>query len=336
MSTYRDFEAWEIASAIIIALCVQVGTGTAMYLTKAEDRCAPEAMPVCPAGEIARCSPSGWECKPSCAAPPPECPIDQKPTCEADVWECRPPEEIVEVKPVLDVEAFEAAKLGGKKAVLPEMWDRAPESVKKKIQEIARPKDTTVASTQIESNDIPDAGEKVVDRDWGLTDSGLEPTTEDADVPEDAGPQDGADSGTVEGADAGDLQLDPDGGNANTAGAGCVGEGCTKDGTNPDHIAASYLGRLIGFFKRGFSVSGIGLPPEEIAKLSVGVSVTLSGDGTVTGFSMSSSGNAAFDAAARGAMQAKVGQGVPPHPEDRPDLKRTSLSFTMVCPKSCN
>jgi hypothetical protein len=57
---------------------------------------------------------------------------------------------------------------------------------------------------------------------------------------------------------------------------------------------------------------------------------------TVSSFNMTSSGNAAFDAAARSAMQAKVGQQVPPPPEDRPDLQRPSLSFSMTCSSSCN
>jgi hypothetical protein len=51
---------------------------------------------------------------------------------------------------------------------------------------------------------------------------------------------------------------------------------------------------------------------------------------------MTSSGNATFDAAARSAMQSKVGSQVPPPPEDHPNLKRSSLSFTMTCGASCN
>lgn len=333
-STYRDFEPWEIACAIIIAVCVQVGTGTGMYLAEPDDRCKREAPPSCPAGELAKCGPGGWECKPSCAAPPPKCDEGEQPTCEADVWECRPPEEIVAMKPVIDEEAFEKARLGGKKAVLPEMWDRAPESVKKKIQEQpAPPKDTTVASTKLDGDEIPDAG-KVISTDA----SGEGPEDAEASLdPPDAEPQEGADAGQAEGSeDAAVATLDTDGGTSSVGGPGCQGPGCSKDGTSDDFIAAQHYGRLQSFFKRGFTVSGLGLPPEEIKKLAVSVSVTISADGTVTSFSMGSSGNATFDAAAKAQIQSKVGSQAPLAPEDRPDLQRSSLSLTLTCGSGCN
>lgn len=233
----------------------------------------------------------------------------------------------VKVMPVLDEEAFEAAKLGGKKAVLPDMWQRAPTSVKKAIQEKpATPTEVAAPSTAASEDPTkaPDKTKKVE-------------TVEDAGTETDA-PVEGADAGLTESnADAGEATLDPDGGTPNGTGEpGCVGDGCSKDGTNKDIQSAQYQGKLISFFKRGFMVSGLGLPPEEISKLSVSVTVSLSGDGVVQSFSMSSSGNATFDGAARSSLQGKVGQQVPNPPEDRPELLRTSLSFTMVCSSSCN
>jgi len=240
-----------------------------------------------------------------------------------------PAEESVAVKPMIDEEALAMGKLGGKKAVLPQMWDRAPASVKKKIQETpAPPPDVAAASTKAESDPdkIPDAGMPVGDVD---EDAGTE-------EPTDAGPEDGADAGADSKEDAGEATIDPDGGESNATGPGCTGPGCSPDGGLDKLVEGQYLGRLIGFFKRGFVVSGLGLPPDQIKALGVGVSVTLSGDGTVVAFTVGSSGNATFDAAARSAMQGKVGSQVPPPPEDRPDLKRTSLSFTMTCSSSCN
>lgn len=249
-------------------------------------------------------------------------------TPEADIAEVdKAVEQPVKVKPVMDEEALQAAKLGGKKVKLPDMWERAPASVKKAIQEKpAPPPDVAAPSTKADESTtaIPDKDKKVG-------------TVEDAGTEVDASTE-GADAGLTESnEDAGPATLDSDGGTGNgTDKPGCVGPGCEADGGLDDFQAGQYQGRLVSFFKRGFSVTGLGLPPEEIKKLAVSVSVQLSGDGTVSSFSMGSSGNATFDAAARAAMQGKVGQPVPNPPEDRPDLKRSSLSFTMTCGSGCN
>jgi len=236
----------------------------------------------------------------------------------------------VKVLPVIDTDMI-TAKAGGKKSVLPDMWQRAPASVKKAVQEKPPPPEIAAPSPDAEltPDAIPDKDKKVssVDagRDWGKTD-------EDSGPP----PEEGSDAGLENATeDSGAPTLDVDGGSNNAATEGCQGPGCTPDGGLDKFQEAQYVGRLIGFFKRGFVVHGLGLPPEEIQKLSVSVSVQLDGI-TVSSFSMTSSGNAAFDAAARGAMQGKVGQQVPPPPEDRPDLQRPSLSFTMTCSSACN
>ena len=205
------------------------------------------------------------------------------------------------------------------------MWNRAPASIKKKIQETPPPPDVVAPSTAAPEDPtrIPDADKKV------------------ASV-EDAGPEidsdtEGADAGqTASNEDAGEATIDPDGGTSGPGGPGCTGPGCEKDGGLDDFVGAQYNGRLVAFFKRGFSVSGLGLPPEEIKKLMVGCSVTLSGDGTVTAASCGATGNSTFDSAAKGHMAGKVGSQVPPAPEDRPDLKRSSLSVTLSCSSGCN
>jgi hypothetical protein len=65
--------------------------------------------------------------------------------------------------------------------------------------------------------------------------------------------------------------------------------------------------------------------------------VRIGGDGTVLGFSLSPCGQGAVDAAARAAIQAKVGQPIPPAPENYPELRPNSFAVTYVCSeKSCN
>jgi hypothetical protein len=228
----------------------------------------------------------------------------------------------VKVTPVIDEELLPPQLGGGKKSVLPDMWQRAPASVKQKIAEAPAPPEVAAPSTEAEDNvaAIPDAGKKVE-------------SVEDAGIEEKDAGEEGADAGlTTSEEDAGIATLDPDGG-AGPEGAGDP-DG-VKDGGLDKFQERQYVGRLIGFFRRGFVVTGLGLPPEEIAKLSVSVTVQLDGL-TVKSYSMGGSGNAAFDAAARAALDGKVGSQVPPPPEDRPDLQRSNLSFSMVCGSACN
>ncbi len=228
----------------------------------------------------------------------------------------------VKVTPVLDEELLPPLLGGGKKAVLPDMWNRAPASVKQKIAEAPPPPEVAAPSPEAadKTEAIPDAGQKVA-------------TVEDASVDERDAGEEGADAGLAASEeDAGIATLDPDGG----SGPGGPGDpDGVKDGGLDQFQKRQYVGRLIGFFKRGFVVSGLGLPPEDIQKLVVSVSVQLDGL-TVKSFSLGSSGNATFDAAARAALESKVGSQVPPPPEDQPDLLPPSLSFSMTCSAACN
>jgi hypothetical protein len=275
-----DYEAWEIASAIIVAFAIQFGVGVLIVLTSFSDA----------------------------------------PMNEVDKGE-----KSVRVIPVIDEEAFKAARLGGKKAVLPDMWNRAPASIKKAIQETPPPPDVAAPSTKADEDpaSIPDASQKVA-------------TVEDA-GPEIDADTEGADAGqTASNEDAGQATIDPDGGTSGPGGPGCTGPGCEKDGGLDDFVKAQYAGRVTAFFKRGFSVSGVGLPEDELKKLGLSCSVSISGDGTVTAASCGSSGNATVDAAAKAHMAGKVGSQIPPPPEDRADLKLSSLSVTLSCRSGCN
>ncbi|MFO0550343.1 MAG: TonB C-terminal domain-containing protein [Polyangiaceae bacterium] len=249
---------------------------------------------------------------------------------EVEVKKPEAPEEVpVAVKPVVDMEAVEAARKAGKKVVIPDMWERAPPSVKKKIQETPPKPTTTAAAASTNAGrkpeDIPDASTPVEN----IEDVGPEP--KDATEGEDSGL-------TASTEDSGPVSSDSDGGSNNAPpGQGCTdGPLCTNDGGNKNFVLAQYQGRLISFFKRGFVVNGLGLAPEDIKKLVVSASVTISDDGTVTGFTLGSSGNPTFDAAARAQLQAKVGQQIPPPPEDYPELKQSALSFSMTCGSGCN
>ena len=232
----------------------------------------------------------------------------------------------VRVIPVLDEELLPPKLGGGKKSLLPDMWQRAPESVKKEIKEAPPPPEVAAPSTEAtdDPREIPDASRPVKSVDDASTEEGA-----------DAAPQEGADGGLTEAsADSGIETLDTDGGKSGPGGEGDPNG--DPDGGLDKFQERQYVGRLIGFFKRGFVVSGIGLPPEEIQKLVASVSCTLDGSGVVQSCTASSSGNAAFDAAVRAQLNSKQGQSVPPPPEDRPDLARTSLSFSMVCSSACN
>lgn len=103
-----------------------------------------------------------------------------------------------------------------------------------------------------------------------------------------------------------------------------------------DASANQYKGRLLGFFRRGFVVNGLGLSAVEIDKLEASVKVDVAPDGTITRFVITSpSGNVRFDEAVFAFLRGKVGQAIPPPPEDRPDLQRATVAFQMKCSAAC-
>jgi outer membrane biosynthesis protein TonB len=78
-------------------------------------------------------------------------------------------------------------------------------------------------------------------------------------------------------------------------------------------------------------VHGSGLTREQLLALHGQATVTVGPDQQVTGFSLTPSGNAAFDAAARAALEAARGQSLPPPPENYPDVAQHQISVTFVC-----
>jgi TonB C terminal len=108
-----------------------------------------------------------------------------------------------------------------------------------------------------------------------------------------------------------------------------------KEGTETDPLKGRavdlYRQRIIGWFASRFRVSGSGLSAAELARYRVGATVQLSSDRHVSGYSIAPSGNAAFDAAARGALESSKGNQIPPPPENYPDVVQSSIHLTFVC-----
>lgn len=158
-----------------------------------------------------------------------------------------------------------------------------------------------------------DAGEEA------LPGSGEDLNTEEAPPPDPGEPP----SGSAPGSDA---AIGP-GGPGHPAGA--------PGGTETDPLRARaadvYRSRLVAWFSVRFRVTGSGLPQAALTKLRAHATVSLSPDRRVAGYTLSTSGNATFDAAARAAIEAAKGQALPPPPERYPDLLRTTITVTFVC-----
>ncbi len=113
-----------------------------------------------------------------------------------------------------------------------------------------------------------------------------------------------------------------------------------KEGTEADPLKARavsiYRAKIIGWFNARFRPPVGEVPCDELKTLSAGVSASVSPDGTVTGFSVGrASGNGVFDGRVQSAMQAAVGQQVPPPPPLHPEIlpPTISLHFTGASAK---
>lgn len=226
-------------------------------------------------------------------------------------------EKPVKVQPVLDMD-LSPARLGGKKPKLPDMWNRAPEEVRR----AAVKPDPDVAAP---SPSAPDDPEKIPDKDKRVADAG--PEIADAETPNDDAKDETSN----------DAGPEPDPGDAGKPAS--TGEGSangTPDGGLDDMARRIYAQRLAAKIKGGsITISGTGLSEDELKNLRASAVIQLSGT-TITGYSMNPSGNAAFDAAVRGRLDAIKGTDVPPPPEDHPEFLLPSYSVTFNCSASCN
>lgn len=115
----------------------------------------------------------------------------------------------------------------------------------------------------------------------------------------------------------------------------------SKDGKEMDPLKARavdlYREKIRGWFSRRFRVNGSGLSPEEIVKYRVSATVTLANGRSVANYSIVPCGQAAFNNAARKALDSAKGEELPPPPENYPDIQQSQISLTFTCtPERCD
>jgi hypothetical protein len=97
-----------------------------------------------------------------------------------------------------------------------------------------------------------------------------------------------------------------------------------ENGTETDPLKARavdlYRVKLINWFKQEFSPPVDEIDCATLKGLRASVTAQIASDGTVASYTMVPSGNAIFDARVRRAMDARVGQSIPPPPPNYPDL----------------
>lgn len=212
----------------------------------------------------------------------------------------------VKIVPMLDPEA-PLLKLGGQRdrARLPDRWLRQTPKPRVERQGFASPKAGKAAE------DIPEPVK--------MADAGAKPPPPHAEL--------------VKQADAPPAPLVDAGPPANVDEKGHA-DG-VRGGTELDPLKARavdlYRAKIAGWFSGRFRVSGSGLPKEELLKYRVSAVVNVGPDRAVTGYAMTPSGNAAFDAAARAALEGAKGQTLPPPPENYPDVVQSAINVTFVC-----
>ena len=203
------------------------------------------------------------------------------------------------VNPVVDLDS-PLLKLGGKKvrAELPAKW-RKPEPTK-----TVRERQAIVSTKAQDDPDAAPPGHLTV------SDSG-KPIDPDAEV--------------VAQADEPNEDV-PD---ASLEGAGGGSPAGSKEGTEVDPLkaraASLYHGRISAFLYGGWSC-----PQGAQAGCTASAGVSLSG-GVVSGVSFRGCGDPTLDTAARAHIQGKVGQSIPPPPENYPELAPNSFNVTYVC-----
>lgn len=112
------------------------------------------------------------------------------------------------------------------------------------------------------------------------------------------------------------------------------GEDGVKEGTETDPLKAratdSYKLKLQKWFQEGFSEPLDELDCATLVKLRAKVRAQIGANREVESYSMESSGNEIFDGRVRAAMEAHVGQVVPPPPPNYPELLERVFLPTFV------
>jgi hypothetical protein len=102
-------------------------------------------------------------------------------------------------------------------------------------------------------------------------------------------------------------------------------------------MTPQYKGMLAGWFAARFTTRGLGLPFEELKKLRVRASVSLSPERRVTSFSVGSSGNGAFDEQVRRTLNdiQASGLSLPAPPDDSVLPPSFPVSFQCTDERRC-
>jgi hypothetical protein len=108
------------------------------------------------------------------------------------------------------------------------------------------------------------------------------------------------------------------------------------DDTMSSFARKMYMARVSSFLQAGLTITGVGLSPEERARLRAEARCNFDAKLVVLEcFTTRPSGNAAFDLALAKHLQSKKGLQAPPPPEDRPELTQKQLTFSVVCGRRC-
>ena len=213
----------------------------------------------------------------------------------------------VRIVPVLDLDA-PLLKLGGKRDSmrLPDRWVRQ------------KPK------TRVEEKSFvsPNAGKREEDApppDVKVADAGTKPPPPDAEITK-----------QVDAPAALELDAGPP---ANVDQAGHA-DG-VKEGTELNPLKGRavdlYRAKIAAWFSSRFGVHGSGLAKEELVRYRVHVTVEVGPGHVVRGYSITPSGSAVFDGAARAALEGAKGQSIPPPPENYPNVEQSQINVTFVC-----
>lgn len=95
-----------------------------------------------------------------------------------------------------------------------------------------------------------------------------------------------------------------------------------------------YRGQLSAWFRRGFEVHGTGLSDAELTRLRGRTRVEISGDLSIIDFTITPSGNKAFDDAVRRHLEALRDATVPAPPDEYPGAAQKVLNVTFQCAAS--
>jgi hypothetical protein len=94
------------------------------------------------------------------------------------------------------------------------------------------------------------------------------------------------------------------------------------------HARARYRGMIVSFMRGDFTCPTL---PAGATRCHPTASFTIAADRTVTSVSFSPCGEATIDAAAKTAATSRLGETIPPPPENYPELLPTAFAVAYAC-----